>query len=96
MAGSAGKACGGGLCIQARSSSSDAGDLRVNVRQPDKHGTYVLSLLQATLRFRSDCQRLIVEPGGYSNHIAAQRRFYRKAGFVKKPKADNVYVWAAK
>ena len=73
---------------------------RVLVQDPEARGhgvgTYVLSLLQATLRLRPDCETLLVEPGGYSNKIAAQRRFYRRAGFVKKLRADNLYVWKAK
>lgn len=57
-------------------------------------GTYVMKRLLDTLAQRSDFEALIVEPGGYTNQIGKQRRFYRRLGFVRSPKfGPNVYVW---
>lgn len=46
-------------------------------------GSYVVGLLVATLRLRADFESIVVEPGGYSDDLKGQRKFYRKQGFKR-------------
>lgn len=57
-------------------------------------GSYLLTLLKATLQQQEGFVALMVEPGGYGTDPKKQINFYRKNGFIRKPKLGlNVYVW---
>lgn len=71
---------------------------RVLVTRPEDRGSgtgsYLLTLLKATLQQHKGFVALLVEPGGYGVSPKKQINFYRKNGFVRAPKVGpNVYIW---